>query len=391
MIQISQRRVIMNIVFVGLSGALKMTRACDVRLVMFANVMVEGNRVQVINRYSSSRKLSSSNIEAAVPVEQYEIIKPKNTGKLLSIILFILSIVFEPFYLFRKNRQEHINIIHVYSGHYFDFLLYWIISRVIKAKVVYQYVEYRSAFPWRSLYHRLNSYLCDKKGPKLWDGVIAISSYLESSALAVNPKLHTIKIPPICDFSIFETVRGKIDINEPYILYCGSIGYMEVIELILASYRKSMISASHKLVLILGGGKKEVEDFASKNQDVIIKHNLSYNDLVLHYKKADALLIPLRDNIRDIARFPNKICEYLASRGVIVTTDVGEIKDYFKDGESAAIASEYSINSYASALDKISSGEYKLSVIKNNSYQVGLNYFDTKSISIRLLPYLSQF
>ena len=49
------------------------------------------------------------------------------------------------------------------------------------------------------------------------------------------------------------------------------------------------------------------------------------------YKNATAHLIPLSNSIQDTARFPNKISEYLASAKPIITTDVGEIKHYFKD------------------------------------------------------------
>ena len=44
---------------------------------------------------------------------------------------------------------------------------------------------------------------------------------------------------------------------------------------------------------------------------------------------SEALLIPLRNTIQDIARFPNKLSEYVGVSGLIITTDVGEIKDYF--------------------------------------------------------------
>ena len=378
----------MTIAFVGLSGALKRTRACDVRLAMFANMMSENNHVMVINRYSPLHEITSTNIRVADSVEQNEIIKPRNTGRIATLLLLIASVLAEPFFLLYKNHKERIDIIHIYSGHYFDYLLYKLVAKIIGAKVVCQYVEYRYALESRALYHRINNYLCDMKGPKLWDGVIAISAFLMNAAVEVNNRIKAIRIPPICDFSLYQSIHGNVDIGSPYILYCGSVGYMDVIEMILDSYRQSTINETHKLVLVLGGSLEDISVFEEKNRDVIVKHNIEYNDLIRYYKNATLLLIPLRDSIRDIARFPNKICEYLAANGVIVTTDVGEMSSFFSDGESAIIASDYSVESFKIALDKFVEGGYDYSKIKQNSYLIGLKYFDIISVKDQIEVFL---
>lgn len=381
----------MTIAFVGLSGALKRTRACDIRLAMFANLMAENNKVIVVNRYSALKDLSFSNIKLEDDIEQHELITPRRTGKMLSVLYLIASVLIEPFYLIKKNRKDPINFLHVYSGHYFDFLLYHLVARIIGARVLYQYVEYKSTLDPRSLYDRVNNYLCDNRGPKLWDGVIAISSYLENAALRINEHLKTIRIPPICDFTLFDSIRGESFVDSQYILYCGSIGYLEVVRLILESYRQSVLSHYYKLVLVLSGDKKEIELFANDNQDIIVYYNLAYNDLIALYKNASLLLIPLRNNIRDIARFPNKICEYLASKGAIVTTAVGEINTFFEDGESAIIAQDYSVESLKKVLDRVSNGDYDLLKIKRNAYRIGKDFFNSSSVKDSLNSFLNEF
>jgi len=65
---------------------------------------------------------------------------------------------------------------------------------------------------------------------------------------------------------------------------------------------------------------------------------LNRADLLALYRQASALLIPLFADIRSIARFPIKIGEYLASGRPVVTSCVGEMPAFFKDGVNACVA-----------------------------------------------------
>ncbi len=60
-----------------------------------------------------------------------------------------------------------------------------------------------------------------------------------------------------------------------------------------------------------------------------------------------ALLIPLRPTFQDKARFPHKIGEYVASGNVVISTNYGEVKYYFKDMENMLIADSYDVNLFA--------------------------------------------
>jgi glycosyltransferase involved in cell wall biosynthesis len=68
------------------------------------------------------------------------------------------------------------------------------------------------------------------------------------------------------------------------------------------------------------------------------------------YGDASALLIPLFDDLRSRARFPTKIGEYLAASRPVVTTAVGEVERFFRDGETAFIAPPGDPGAYAAAV-----------------------------------------
>ena len=370
----------MNVYFVGIGGTSKLSRACDVRLTFFANAIARQNTVTIVNRYISANRFvgSSNNLEEGI--EYLDIVKPRHTNGALSQLLYLWSVLIEPFFLIRLNRRKHIDIFHLYSDRYVDFLFYHILSRLFGAKLVYQYVEYNSCLPSNRFFQRLNYKWTDSKGPKYWDGVIAISSFLETQATTVNPKLTAIRIPPLCDFELFETIGNAPSlIQGAYFLYCGSIKYTEAIDLITSSYRNSRCKQDYKMVMVLAGGKEAVSKYANENPDIEVRTDLSYDSLVCYYKNASFLLIPLQDSVRDIARFPNKVCEYIASKGIMISTKIGDINNMFVDGQSAILASSFDTDSFTKVFDSIEDKKYDEEKIRENAYEVGKKQFDITS------------
>lgn len=379
----------MNILFVGLSGVPYMKRACDTRLIYFIQALTsKGNFVTILNRCSVNKK-PITDFYLPPGSKCIELIKTnRRLSKFCSILMRLFSYPIEFIWIIKENRKKPIDILHLYSGHYFEFLHYYLISRIIKSKVVYQYVEARSSWNLKG-YHKLNGFLCDRFGYKLFDGVISISTFISSELCKLSSELPVIQIPPICDIDYFENIKPTSEINS-YILYCGSAGYGEVINLIIESYRKSKLKEKYKLILVLSGNNNDISNVTKileKNE--IVLTNLEYKDLVGYYLKAKALLIPLRNSLQDKARFPNKICEYTATKGVIITTGYGEIVNYFENRKNALIASEYTVEAFSSKLDELLLiTEDDLSKIKEESFKVCKSSFDINVYSERLNDFL---
>lgn len=370
----------MNIYFVGLSDVPYKKRAIDIRLLSFAKLFdTLGHSVKIINRLSSINEC-----DMYIP----ENINVKYICKSTSVISFIWSIIKEPFFLLKENKKEKIDIIHVASGHYFDLVIYKIIARITKSKLIYHYCEYRSAFPDQNLYHKMNGKLINKKGPKIWDGAICISHYLENKTLEINKDVKTIIVPPICDFKEFKNIT-PYQTEKKYILFCGSVGFTETIDLIIESYKKSSINKNLDLYLVLSGSDTKISLIKQKtNNNTKFFKNIEYSKLISLFKGATALLIPLRNTIQDTARFPNKICEYVASESVVVTTKYGEMPYYFIDKEDALLSDDFNVDAYASKLDWIDNNVDNLDNIKKNSYTKGINSFDLYSYKEKFEKYL---
>ena len=218
----------MKIVFVGLSGVPYAGRACDSRLANTANLLAEKATIEILNRYSSLEKRSLSGITLSEEVVCKEIVKPRWTKGFATLFFYVLSLLKEPIEIFKSHRREKIDWLHLYTGHFIDFVIYRAIAKLIGAKIVYEYVEYRSEKSTRNLYHKVNSYLCDFHGAKLWDACIVISNFLRDNALKVNPKLPIIKVTPIGNSNLFEANDMSIDISDEYVMFCGHAGYFDV-------------------------------------------------------------------------------------------------------------------------------------------------------------------
>lgn len=380
----------MKIVFVGLSGVPYEGRACDSRLANTANMLAEDANVEILNRFSSLEKDSLSGITLSDKVVCTEIVKPRKTKGISTFLHYALSLLKEPFCIIDSNRKEKIDWLHLYTGHYIDFVMYKLIAKLIGAKIVYEYVEYRSEKPTKGLYHKINNYLCDFHGAKLWDSCIAISSYLKDAALRVNPNLPILKVTPIGNFELFELNNKTIEIKEDYVMFCGHAGYFDVVKFIIDSFNTSEINKTKKLLLVLGGNHDQIERVHQYDSKCIIKSRLPYDELIALYKNAFALMIPLRDTIEDIARFPNKICEYTAAHGLIITTDNGEMQYYFKNGWNAIVADECTVSSIANRLDEIEKGVYDIEHIRDNCYQTGLENFSINAYKNKLYNFLRE-
>lgn len=364
----------MRITFVGLSGVPFLKRAIDVRLNATIQLFLDlGYDVDVVNRFTV--------VKDDITNEKFNLINPysqsANVGKFKFLCLYILALLYEPIRLISMNRKKHIDVLFVNSGHFADMFIYWIISRIIGAKIVYQYCEYRAAFETSNPYHKLNGYLISKYGAKLWDGAICITTFLEEDCKRKNPKMQTLKMYPICNFNEFGNVN-PFNPDYKYVMFCGSVEYKEVVDLIIDSYNNSKIKETHKLLLVLRGSDAEIRKIKTQNSHFVIKTNLSYTDLIAHYKGAKALLIPLRDSVRDIARFPNKVCEYCAAATIVITTNNGEMKYLFEDNKNAFVAAEFSVESFSQSLDKLLDCK-DYSELGKKSYALGLELFNIEA------------
>ncbi|MDN3655837.1 glycosyltransferase [Ferruginibacter paludis] len=241
----------------------------------------------------------------------------------------------------------------------------------------------------------MNDRLIDRYLWRFCDGVIAISNYLVEHLTLLSPLTPVIKIPVNSDYAKIAELAASKEKN--YLMYCGTIYYEEVIEFIISLFvlLKSNGVYEGALLLIVSGDHSENQDKldeflknVSFRKDIIIKSDIPETELFGYYKSADVLLIPLRDTVQDIARFPHKIGEYTAAGRPLLSTNVGELKNYFTDGVSAILADAYSVESYYHKILPFISSRQKLDQIGREGQAIGKSNFDFRGQGEKLKAFI---
>ncbi|MFP4290577.1 MAG: glycosyltransferase family 4 protein [Cyclobacteriaceae bacterium] len=299
----------------------------------------------------------------------------------------ISGLIGELILLFKKKKRTHAFI--YYGTSFIELCYYRLLSFFLGAKLFVQYVEYRSSFENRmGIHKRINDFFFDRYLPKFCDGIIAISEFLRSRVLSFDKQAKVFKLPAICDYNAFPELNSSPEY--PYLMYCGSVFYHEVICFIIDVFKKLKDEHKYKgkLVLVCGSHHNSFSAIISRKitesqlgDDIILKEHISYDELYGLYKGAQVLFIPLRNSVQDIARFPHKVGEYTASGRPFISTRIGEISHYFEDGKNALLAEDYSVDSYYQKLSEVLDSPDILTEIGRNGYYTGRRSFHYATFS----------
>lgn len=381
----------MRILFCGLSGIPNKKSAPINRYMAIAQAMSVGNEIIFVNRlplYDDIKEQTDEN-------EQFKILdatnykyRPKSFVKrnLLRVTSF-----FREYLLIKKlDKEIKISWLNIYTQFFGICFFYVILSKIFRFKTILHYVEFRSEIKGRNLFFKLNDYLFDHYAVYLCDRILPISSFINNHTLELKPKAVTLVVPPICNFDYFNIIEPEVA-DKKYFVFCGSAGYEKVLLFIIESFLMIHKKYEINLQLVVNGKitNLAILQLIEANKDrILIYSGIEYNTLIAKYKGSLAQLIPLRNTIQDCARFPQKICEYLASRRPIVTTNFGEIPHYFIDSKDAVISDKFDTNSFSKKLEWVLENQEEIKVISENSYSLGLNLFNTKSYISRFEKFL---
>lgn len=393
---LSQKKYTLHL---GFSGFPDTSASVQRVLLTFKGLQLLGEQPLVINKISHYPFINNNFVGKfeGIPFIYTPILNYKPTHFVKRNVNKISGYFGELLFLFKKRKQ--IKTLILYSTYFAEYPYYFILSKLLGSKLLIQHVEMFSSMSYRNAtFTKLNDQLIEKNLSKLCHGVIAISDVLKNDALKISSKTPVIKIPAMCDFESMAHIN-KNSQPIPYLMYCGSIGYIEVVNFIIDVFEQLCAQNLYNgnLLLIISGQHTtnwdmlhaKINSLPIKSK-ISIKSNIPREALITDYKNAAMLLIPLRQTIQDAARFPHKIGEYTASKRPIVTTNVGEIKNYFTDGESAIIANEYTVAAYVAKIGEYALLPEKLNAMGTKGYEIGLENFDYKNQAKALQQFINQ-
>lgn len=389
-----------HVVYLGESG-FPVGMAAMQKMILISKALIQaGAKVTVINRKSVFDPDKPVDVAPEGTFEGIHytyipgtIYRPK--GLIYRNLIKARSLLYEFLYLRRLKKNGDLDVGIVSTHNLEQTFLYRLYGLILGFKVVLNYVEWASAREdyrdWRT---KINDYIYDKWMIKQLDASLPISEILIENYKKIAPKKPYFKIPVLCDFKKFDLPKRTEE--EPYFLYCGSLGYKDVIDFILESYNQLAASPYYLYLVVSGGSKVEREEFQKDisnlkfPEKVKVFSYIPYSQLVDLYLHAKGLLIPLRPNLADAARFPHKIGEYSASGNPIITTNYGEIKHYFEDEENALIADSYDIKQYTEKMQFVIDHPEKARQIGENGKTLGLQEFNYSDYGPKLKAFFER-
>jgi len=268
-------------------------------------------------------------------------------------ILKLVGLFNEFRFLWSMARHRELDAAIVSSMSAVDIMYYNFLALILGFRFILNYVELNSSMKGReNICLRFNDMIFDRFAAKIADAVLPISNVLMAHAQNVSPGKPMLKVPALTGVAAFDIDRRPD--REVYFLLCAAIGYIEIILFSLRAFER--VYDKHPkvfLYLVVNGPTEAVQQLRNEIagsracQNIRAYSNLSDEELLQKYVDAVGLLIPLRPTLQDRARFPQKIAEYAATGNPIITTNYGEVRNYFVDRQSALIAGEYDVNQFA--------------------------------------------
>ena len=350
-----------SIVFVGFNGFPHGFAEVQKIILISKSLIVTGNNVTVLCRNGFHNQAEHPETKVSGIYEKINYVYAsgscfRNKSFFQRRLNEIKGRINEFLLLVKYKKDDKLDYV-ILSTRIFSLVLYYsILSKIFGFKTILNYVEFYSAMKKENsqISQRLNDKLFDRYAPVLSHAVFPISEFLVRHVKKISPKIKYLKIPILTDIEKYKDI-GKVH-HESYLLFCGHAGYKEIIEFIVDSFG-IVQKNSFFLYLIVNGNDDEVmaiKKYINRNikkNKIRIFSKLSENQLYAYYKSASALLIPLRPTFQDAARFPHKTGEYLASGNPVISTNYGEMKQYFKDGENMLLAKSYDRKLFAEKLE----------------------------------------
>lgn len=308
-------------------------------------------------------------------------------------VQYIFAIISETRYIL--SLREKYNCVYL-VGSYIPitiYLYYSIFCKISGVHIVLSIMEWHiAAHDYLSIPKRINAFLFDKYASRLSKGTIAISELIISNLKNFSSNTKFLLIPALTDINKIDEVKKKEVEKFKYILYCGGIGYIEVIEIVIDAFQK--LKDEIHLVLILHGENRQLEKLKNKIANNRLSNRihifccLSYSNLIQFYKNASVLLVPLRDSMQDRARYPQKISEYAACARPIVSNAIGQVGLDFCHKTNIYFANSFTSTDLAEGITTVLQDENMAEIISKNAREKAELYFDYRNYGNKLDQFL---
>lgn len=355
--------------------------ANNTKMGLLAKGLIEqGNDVTFINKYYGGNS-SKDNFDNFKGIHIFDF-KQYSNKKLTSLINLVKVIN-----RLRKLKTCKKNVIIITGGSFIHNFFIVSCTKFMGYKSAMLVQEYIISQKQIDTVHKINGWIHLSLMGCFVDFILPISEFL----IEKMRKFHKpyLKLPICADF---ETKNSSFPISNEFV-YCASSGYYEAACFVIASFELlNKRYSGHKLCMILSGDTQKIAriqniiDQKYLNNEIYIQSKLSYSELINKYSTAKALLIPQNPtHISEIARFSQKIAEYLSVGRPIISNNTGEIKYYFTNHQNMLIVNEYTPDAYSEEMMFVIEHPEEASLIGHNGYLFGKDNFSYKILSRNMI------
>jgi glycosyltransferase involved in cell wall biosynthesis len=363
-------------------------------------LLLTGNNVTVVCTNGFHNKSEHSELKVQGYYDQIEYIYTsgstfRNDSFYKRRLFEIKGVINEIRFLRKRKRDNKLDYAILSTGSFYNILFYYFLSKSFGFKTILNYVEYYSSMKTNShhISRRLNARLFDNYAPSLTDAIFPISEFLINHINRVSPGKRYLKIPILTDPDRYNGIEKTY--TEKYFMFCGSADFKEIIDFIIGSFALVNNNTSVSLYLVANGSEnsmselKKIIDAQPQRDKIKLFSRLTEKQLFTYYKNAMALLIPLRPTFQDMARFPHKTGEYLASGNPVISTNYGEVKYYFKDMENMLLADRYDMQLFAEKMEFVIQNPVDVQKIGQEGKNVASRIFDYRTNAVAIDNFLN--
>lgn len=276
--------------------------------------------------------------------------------KSIAIINYVFTRIigaFSPAFYVLKNRKK-VDFIILFSNYVYDTLIIVTLCKILHIKTAHLQVDYydRNSFKkshhWSSWRVKLLSYnLRYRFLNKYNDGIIVISYFLKNHFIKLGVKeINIYKLTHLVEIENFKDARNYEIFSKQNITFgcIGPLSESNGISVLLKAFKIIINSYDNTRLIIIGGPMERVEYYKNITDRLDISANVTFTGHVNHellsdkLYPCDAIILARPNNIYNIAGFPTKIGEILASKKLLIVSQYGDIQYYFKDEFNALLS-----------------------------------------------------
>lgn len=265
-------------------------------------------------------------------------------------------------------------------------------ARKLGYKIVFDQVETSYFYSGNMSFSRklnimLSEIFSDKAYKKSAAFVISKNLWNENHNKYPNRKLC---ILPNSTPQLGSEARKKLDVPLK-VLYAGTYAPKDGVKYLLDGVIKAHEKGCKLELLLLGKGKASnmtILDIAKDKDYVKYVGFVSDEELNKYLLYSDVLCMTRTNSRFANYGFPFKLSEYLATGNIILATNVGDVSEYIKDGESAYIVTPEDSDAIADAICRIVNNQEEALTVAKGGLEAMQAYFSIEKVGEIFIDFL---